>query len=40
MPTNIRVEIEAGQLLDFSVRPQDIERFDRENSKRVVNGLS
>jgi multiple sugar transport system ATP-binding protein len=39
MPTNIRVEIEAGQLLDFSVRRQDIERFDRENSRRVVNGL-
>ena len=38
IPTNIRVEIEAGRLLDFSVRRQDIERFDRANSRRVVNG--
>lgn len=35
IPTNIRVEIEAGQLLDFSIRRQDIERFDRESSTRV-----
>ncbi len=35
IPTNIRVEIEAGQLLDFSVRRQDIERFDRANFARV-----
>jgi multiple sugar transport system ATP-binding protein len=40
IPTNIRVEIETGQLLDFSVRRKDIEHFDRENSRRVVNGLS
>lgn len=40
IPTNIRVEIEAGQLLDFSVRRQDLERFDRENAGRVVNGPS
>ncbi len=36
IPTNIRVEIEAGQLMDFSVRRQDIERFDRRSSARIV----
>jgi multiple sugar transport system ATP-binding protein len=36
IPTNIRVEIEAGQLMDFSVRCQDIERFDRGSLARIV----
>jgi multiple sugar transport system ATP-binding protein len=40
IPTNIRVKIEAGRLLDFSVRRQDIERFDRANSRRVADGSS
>jgi hypothetical protein len=35
IPTNIRVEIEAGQQLEFSVRRQDIERFDRGGSRRL-----
>jgi multiple sugar transport system ATP-binding protein len=35
IPTNIRVEIAAGQTMDFSVRRRDIERFDRESSRRV-----
>jgi multiple sugar transport system ATP-binding protein len=35
IPSNIRVEIKAGQLLNFSVRRQDIERFDREKLTRV-----
>jgi len=36
IPTNIRVDIEAGQLMDFSVRRRDIERFDRANLTRIA----
>lgn len=35
IPTNIRVEITAGQILDFSVRSRDIDRFDRASCLRV-----
>jgi multiple sugar transport system ATP-binding protein len=35
IPTNIRVEITAGQILDFSIRRRDIEHFDRRSSRRV-----
>lgn len=35
IPTNIRVEIAAGQTLDFSVRRRDIQRFDRATSRRI-----
>jgi multiple sugar transport system ATP-binding protein len=35
LPSNIRVDIKAEQLLNFSVRHQDIEHFDREKSTRI-----
>lgn len=37
IPTNIRVEIEAGQLMDFSIRRQDVEHFDRAGLRRTTN---
>ncbi len=39
IPTNIRVELTAGQKYDFVVRRRDIERFDRKSGRRV-NGSS
>jgi multiple sugar transport system ATP-binding protein len=35
IPTNIRTHIDAGHVYDFSVRRQDIARFEREGGKRV-----
>jgi multiple sugar transport system ATP-binding protein len=35
IPRNIRVSIAAGQIMDFSVRRQDVERFDRTSSRRL-----
>ena len=40
IPTNIRVEIATGRILDFSVRRQDIERFDRASLQRVKGNIS
>jgi multiple sugar transport system ATP-binding protein len=36
IPTNIRVDIKAGQVMDFSVRRRDIERFDRASLARIA----
>jgi multiple sugar transport system ATP-binding protein len=38
IPTNIRVEVAAGQRYDFVVRRKDIERFDRASGRRVNGG--
>jgi multiple sugar transport system ATP-binding protein len=35
IPTNIRTQIDAGQVYDFVVRHQDIARFDRDSGRRV-----
>jgi multiple sugar transport system ATP-binding protein len=35
IPTNIRTHIDAGHVYDFSVRRQDIARFEHESGKRV-----
>jgi multiple sugar transport system ATP-binding protein len=38
IPTNIRVEIAAGQKYDFVVRSRDIVRFDRASGRRIDGG--
>jgi multiple sugar transport system ATP-binding protein len=38
IPTNIRVELAAGQKYDFVIRRGDIERFDRKSGRRVNGG--
>jgi multiple sugar transport system ATP-binding protein len=38
IPTNIRVEIAAGELHDFVVRKMDIARFDRASGRRKESG--
>ena len=38
IPTNIRVEIAAGERCDFVVHRRDIERFDRESGRRLDGG--
>jgi multiple sugar transport system ATP-binding protein len=38
IPTNIRVEIAAGEKYDFVIRRGDIERFDRTSGRRVNGG--
>jgi multiple sugar transport system ATP-binding protein len=35
IPTNIRVELTAGEKYDFVIRKRDIERFDRKSGRRV-----
>ncbi|MBI4720293.1 MAG: ABC transporter ATP-binding protein [Chitinivibrionia bacterium] len=35
MPTMLRTEVKAGQLYDFSVRQEDIARFDRSTGARL-----
>jgi multiple sugar transport system ATP-binding protein len=39
IPTNIRTHIDAGHVYDFTVRRQDIARFERESGKRVSGGV-
>jgi multiple sugar transport system ATP-binding protein len=40
IPTNIRTYIDAGHVYDFTVRRQDIARFERESGKRVNGGVA
>jgi multiple sugar transport system ATP-binding protein len=40
IPTNIRTQIDAGRVYDFTVRRQDIARFEREGGKRVNGGAA
>jgi multiple sugar transport system ATP-binding protein len=40
IPTNIRTHIDAGHVYDFTVRRQDIARFEREGGKRVNGGAA
>jgi multiple sugar transport system ATP-binding protein len=35
IPSNIRVEIAAGERYDFALRRRDIERFDRHSGRRA-----
>ncbi len=38
IPRNIRSHIDAGGVYDFTVRRQDISRFDREGGWRLEEG--
>ncbi len=38
IPRNIRTHIDAGSVYDFTVRRQDISRFDREGGRRLEEG--
>jgi multiple sugar transport system ATP-binding protein len=40
IPTNIRVELAAGQIYDFVLRSQDIVRFDRDSGRRLHGGAT
>jgi multiple sugar transport system ATP-binding protein len=40
IPTNIRIELAAGQVYDFVLRSQDIERFDRDSGRRLNGGAT
>jgi multiple sugar transport system ATP-binding protein len=40
IPTNIRTHIDAGHVYDFTVRRQDIARFERQGGKRVNGGAA
>src|SRR5713101_6957873 len=40
IPTNIRTHIDAGRVYDFTVRRQDIVRFERESGRRVDGGAA
>jgi multiple sugar transport system ATP-binding protein len=40
IPSNIRAEVKAGELGDYVVRKNDIERFDRSTGRRIGDGAS
>jgi multiple sugar transport system ATP-binding protein len=40
IPTNIRIELAAGQIYDFVLRSQDIVRFDRDSGRRLHGGAT